>query len=154
MLTNSNGRDMGLDNIKAHIPRLQKDKVDIRVEVVYTLKEAYDKLGRGSLIVEGESVLLDVSTNNVRGTERTPRTRPERVAWRFEKVARLLLEKGASEVCMCKVKPMSFMDVDQYCHMSEDACPGTPCLWGQHSDWRKSPEEGWLPHLTVLLHGA
>ena len=122
VLTDSNGRDMGPDDIKAHIPRLQRDRVDIRVEVVYTLMEAYDRVGRGSLKVEGESVLLDVSTNDVRGTERTPRTRPEEVAWRFEKVARLLLEKGALEVCMCEVKPMSFMDVDPYCNAISDVC--------------------------------
>jgi hypothetical protein len=47
-LTDSNGRDMGPDNIKAHIPRDQRDKVDIKVEVVYTLMEAYNRLGHGS----------------------------------------------------------------------------------------------------------
>jgi hypothetical protein len=113
---------MGPDNIKAHIPRLQRDKVDIRVEVVYTLMEAYDRVGHGSLKVEGESVLLDVSTNNVQGTKRTPWTWPEEVAWRLEKVVQLLLEKGALRVCMCKFKPMSFMDVDPYCNTISDIC--------------------------------
>jgi hypothetical protein len=71
----------------------------IWVEVIYTLMEAYDKLGRGSLKVEGEAVLLDFSTKDLRGTKRVPRTRPDEVAGRFERVARLLLEKGA--VCVC-----------------------------------------------------
>jgi hypothetical protein len=54
IFTDLNGRDMGPDNIKAHIPIHQRDKVDIRVEVVYTLMEAYDRLGCGGLKVEGE----------------------------------------------------------------------------------------------------
>jgi hypothetical protein len=33
-----------------------------------------------------------------------------------------LLEKGALEVCMCKVKPMNFMDVNPYCNAISDVC--------------------------------
>jgi hypothetical protein len=84
------------------------------VEVIYTLMEAYGKLGRGSLKVEGEAVLLEVSTNDVRGTERVLQTWPHEVAGRFERVARLLLEKGAVGVCVCEVKPMNYMDVATY----------------------------------------
>ena len=122
VLTDSNGRRIKPDNIKAHIPRHQRDRFDIRVEVIYTLMEAYDKLGRGGLKVEGEAVLLDVSTNDVRGTARVPRTRPDEVAARFERVARLLLEKGAVGVCVCEVKPMNFMDVTPYSNAIHSAC--------------------------------
>jgi hypothetical protein len=55
VLMDSNGSDIGPDNIKAHIPKHQRDRFDIRVE-------AYDKLGRGSLKVEGE-----VPTRNRKG---------------------------------------------------------------------------------------
>jgi len=84
--------------------------------------ETYDKLGRGDLKVEGEAVLLDVSTNDMQGTKRVPRTRPDKVATRFERVARLLLEKGAMGVFVCEVKPMNFMDVTPYSNAIHSAC--------------------------------
>jgi hypothetical protein len=51
VLTDSNRRDIGPDIIKAHISKYQRDGFNIRVEVVYTLMEAYYRLGRGSLNV-------------------------------------------------------------------------------------------------------
>ena len=47
ILTDSNGRGMKPTNIKAHIPGDQRERFDIRVETVYTLVEACNKLERG-----------------------------------------------------------------------------------------------------------
>ena len=122
ILTDSNGRGMGPVNIEAHIPSDQRKRFDIRVETVYTLVEACDKLERGGLDVDGRVVILDVSTNDVRGTPRVPRARPDEVGQRFERVARLLFEKGAVGVVGCEVKPMNFMDVTPYSWAIHSAC--------------------------------
>ena len=122
VLTDSNGRGMRPDNIKAHIPRDQRDRFDIRVEIVYTLMEVCGRLERGGLDVCGRAVILDVGTNDVRGTAGVPWVRPGEVGERFEMVARLLLEKGAVGVVGCEVKPMKFMDVTPYSRAIHTAC--------------------------------
>ena len=122
VLTDSNGRDIGPNDIKAHIPKDQRGRYDIRVVVAYTLMEVRDKLERGVLQVEGETVILDVGTNDVRGTGRVPQSGSGDVGWRYERVGRLLFEKGAVGLVACKLKPMSFMDVAPYSWAIHSAC--------------------------------
>jgi hypothetical protein len=158
VFTDSNGRDMVPENIKAYIRKDKRDRFDVRVEVVYTLMETWDKVERGVLKVEGKTVILDVSTKDVRGTKRVPRSRPDEVGRRFEGVARLLLDKSAVRVVGCEVKPMNFMDVTPYSWAIHSAC-----LWlrtlghqvhGCQTHRCKSPEEGRLSHLSVFHHCA
>ena len=92
------------------------------METVYTLVEACDKLERGGLDVDVRAVILDVSTNDVRGTPRVPRAWPDEVDQRFERVVRLLLKRGAVGVVGCEVKPMKFMDVTPYSWAIHCAC--------------------------------
>jgi hypothetical protein len=72
--------------------------------------------------VKGAVVLLDVGTNDVRGTRATARASPEVVADRIGKTIRALKEKGARAVIICEIKPMAFMDVRPYCHAIHLQC--------------------------------
>ena len=122
VLTDSNGRDIRPDDIKAHIPKDRRGRYNIRVVVAYTLMEVWDKLERGVLKVEGETVILNVGTNDVRGTKRVPQSCPDDVGWRFERVGGFLFEKGAVGLVACELKPMSFMDVVPYSWAIHHAC--------------------------------
>jgi hypothetical protein len=114
ILTDSNGRDMAPELIKAHIPKDQRNGRNIRVETIYTLAMARGKLTGGLLDVDGARVVLDVGTNDVRGTDRMARIEPDAFARRYGEVVRLLKEKGAVEVVACELKCMGFMDVTPY----------------------------------------
>jgi hypothetical protein len=76
IMTDSNGRNVRPDLIKEHIPKEQRDGLKIRIEIVYTLEMAHGKLKRGALNVAGQMVILDVGTNDVRGTNRATRLEP------------------------------------------------------------------------------
>jgi hypothetical protein len=93
--------------------------------------EVWDKLEQGVLKVEGETVSLDVGTNNVRGTERVPRSWPGDVGWRNKRVRRLLFEKRAAGLVTCELKPMSFLDVALYLWAIHSACLRL-CTHGHH----------------------
>jgi hypothetical protein len=67
-------------------------------------------------------VILDIGTNDVRGTGRVPQSRPGNVGWRYERVGRLLFEKRAVGLVVCELKPMSFMDVAPYLWAIHSAC--------------------------------
>ena len=72
ILTDSNGQDMGPNNIWAHIPRDLRGRGRgpiIRVEIAYTLMMVCDSLERGALRVQGAVVILDVATTDLRGTD-------------------------------------------------------------------------------------
>jgi hypothetical protein len=92
------------------------------VVVAYTLMKVWDKLEREVLQVEGETVILDIGTNDVQGTGRVPQSGPGDVGWRYERVGRLLFEKGAVGLVACEMKPMSFMDVAPYLWVIRSAC--------------------------------
>ena len=125
ILTDSNGRGMEPGNIEAHIPRESRGwghRSNIRVEVAYTLLMVYERLQRGALKVDGAVVILDVTTNDVRGTTAMAQVEPDEVAWRYERVVRLLKQKGAVEVVCCEVKSMRFMDVTPYSNALHSLC--------------------------------
>jgi hypothetical protein len=94
---------------------------DIRVEVVYTMMEAYDRLARGDLKVEEEKVLLDIRWTSVE-------IREGGVAIVRERQGEGVHVRGkAHELHGCNpvLQHHPF-------RMSEDVRPGTPCLWGDH----------------------
>ena len=124
ILTDSNGRGVVPELIKAHIPKERRNGLNIRVETIYTLMMAHDKLAQGALKVDGAVVVLDVGTNDVRGTNRMARMEPDGYARRYGEVVRLLIEKGAVGVVGCELKCMAFMDVTPYSNAIHSLCAG------------------------------
>ena len=122
IMTDSNGRNVRPDLIKEHIPKEQRDGLKIRIEVVYTLAMAHEKLKKGALSIAGAMVILDVGTNDVRGTNRAAQLEQNVFRQRYEGVIRLLREKGAGGVVGCELKGMSFMDVQPYSNVIHSLC--------------------------------
>ena len=113
VIVDSNGEGATSDSIKNHIPRVERDSYDVKVEVAYTTDEAYNKVDRGLIDVRGAYVVLDNLTNDVRGSavrKRPPLSPPELTT----KVARLrekLIAAGAADIVVCEIKPMEMTDV-------------------------------------------
>lgn len=114
ILTDSNGRDATEERVKCHMPREEREKVKVDIVVAYTLPEVCQKLRRGEIEVRGSMVVLDIATNDVRGTRASPQTSPTMVAERAGTAIDLLVEKGCTGVVLCEVKPIHFMDVTPY----------------------------------------
>ena len=70
----------------------------IRVVTAYTLHEVFDRVWNGDILVEAVSVILDVATNDIRGTRRQPRAMPEEIVERLGRMMDVLKRKGAGGV--------------------------------------------------------
>jgi hypothetical protein len=68
--------------------------VKISVHTTHTLLEVFEKVEDGRIKVEGAKVILDVTTNYVRGTRGLSRVTPEEESVRVGKVITALKEKG------------------------------------------------------------
>jgi hypothetical protein len=129
ILTDSNGACVTADTIRRYIPREKRCTSRIRVHTTYTLFEVFEKVGDERIKVEGAEVILDVSTNDVRGTRGLPRVTPEEVSDRVWKVVATLKEKGASGVTVCETKPMKLMDVTPYSNLLQQRCRERKVGW-------------------------
>ena len=114
ILTDSNGREVTEERIRCHMPREDSEEVEVEVVVAYTLFEVCQKLRRGEIEVRGAVVILDVTTNDVRGTRASPQTSPAEIAERAGTTIDLLAKRGCEWVVICEVKPMRHMDVAPY----------------------------------------
>ena len=78
----------------------------IEVAVVYTLDEAYRRIDRGEIQVEGATVLVDNLTNDVRGTRSRPAVTPQQLVRLVDGLRNKVMAAGAAAVVVCQLKPM------------------------------------------------
>ena len=97
-----------------HIPKERRKEIDIEVVVAYTLEEAYRRINRGELSVEGAVVLVDDLTNDVRGTRHRPSVSPLQLVRLVDILRRKIMAAGAAAVIVCQLKPMETVDVTPY----------------------------------------
>jgi hypothetical protein len=122
ILTDSNGAGVTQETVRRHIPREKQQGRRIRVYTAYTLFEAFDKVRDGRIKVEGARVVIDVTTNDMRGTRGLPRITPEELVDRVGKLIATLREKGAKGVTVCEPKPMTLMDITPFSNMLYRKC--------------------------------
>ena len=113
-LTDSNGSQVSQDSIMTHIPREKRRELEVEVAVAYTLEEAYRRIDRGEINVEGAIVLIDDLTNDVRGTRYRPSVSPQQLLQLVDNLRRRVMAAGAQAVIVCQLKPMQTIDVTQY----------------------------------------
>ena len=99
--------------MRRHLPREEKD-VDIRIEIPYTIEQAYHQVGNGAVDVSGATVIIDLLTNDIRGNSRCPAASPEQLVWRVDQLRGRLREAGAVASVVCQAKPMEVADVTPY----------------------------------------
>ena len=80
MLTDSNGRGVTPDTIKNHGSEEEKERWEIQVVQVLTLREAWDRLRRGDIRVDGARVVVDCVMNDVLGTRKRGQAESREVA--------------------------------------------------------------------------
>ena len=68
VITDSNGRGTSANSIKNHVPSEEREGLEIEVVVAYTMEEAFHRIRRGEIEVEGKVVVVDSVTNDVRKT--------------------------------------------------------------------------------------
>ena len=110
-LTDSNGREATSNSILNHVPREWRDKFDVRVVPAYTTEEAFIRVGNGDVDVRNAVVVIDVLTNDVRGTRQREAVSPEDLIWRVGMLRQRLREAGATATVVCQIKPMEVVDV-------------------------------------------
>ena len=120
ILTDSNGRKATAHSILNHVPSQWREIFDIQIEAVYTTEEAFSRVGRGEVDVRNAVVIIDVLTNDVRGTRQRPAVSPEDLVWRVDMLRRRLREAGAKASIVCQLKPMEVADVTVYNTMLDD----------------------------------
>jgi hypothetical protein len=81
--------------------------------------------------VEGKRVIVDVMTNDLRGTRGMARVMPEEVMDRVGKVVAAIKEKGAKEVAVCEAKPMSLLNVTPFTDLLKRRCLASKIGWCQ-----------------------
>ena len=120
VLTDSNGKGATSDSIRNHLPRNEKDSLQIEVVVAYTTTAAIDKVDRNSIDVSGATVVIDNLTNDARGTQGRPAMTPRELVNSVAKLRQKLTAAGASSVVVCQLKPMQVTDVTPYNTMISD----------------------------------
>ena len=120
ILTDSNGREATQDSIKNHVPRERREELEIEVAVAYTLDEAYRRIDRGEIRIEGAVVLVDTLTNDVRGTRSRPAVTPQQLLRLIDGLRRKIMAAGAVAVVICQLKPMQIVDVTPYNELLSD----------------------------------
>jgi hypothetical protein len=131
ILTDSNGAGVTGDTVKRYVTKDKQRIGRIRVCTAYTLFEVFDKVQSGKMKVDGARVILDVTTNDVRGIRGLPRVTPEEIAGRVGRVVATLKEKGAKGVTVCEIKPMTTMDVTPYSELIRRRCQEKKINWCQ-----------------------
>ena len=112
--TDSNGSQTTPNTIMNHVPRAKRKEIDVEVVVAYTLDEAYRRIDRGEIDVEGAIVLVDDLTNDVRGTRQRPAVTPPQLLRLVDNLRRRVMAAGAQAVTVCQLKPMQTVDVTPF----------------------------------------
>ena len=120
VLTDSNGRGATHETIMNHVPRGEREEMEVEVVVAYTLDEAYRRIDRGELRIQGAVVLVDNLTNDVRGMRSRPAVSPQQLLRLVDGVRRRVMAAGAVAVVVCQLKPMQTADVTPYNELLND----------------------------------
>ena len=80
----------------------------------FTLDGAFYSVDRGECDVRGATVIVDVLTNDVRGTRNRPPVTPQTLVRMVDGLRRRLLDGGATAVIVCQLKPMQILDVTPF----------------------------------------
>ena len=116
----NNSRLKPANSIKNHIPRGERDKYDITVQVSYTTEEATHRVDRGDIVVRGATVVLDNLTNDIRDTGTRKAATPQELLRRIDRLRKGLYAAGATAMVTCQIKPMQTTDVTPYNTMLSD----------------------------------
>ena len=111
ILTDSNGREATPDSIMNHVPREWRGRCDIRVVPAYTTEEAFNRIGSGDIDVSDAVVIIDLLTNDVRGTRQRAAVSPDQLVWKVDQLRQRIRVAGATAVVVCQIKPMEVVDV-------------------------------------------
>ena len=114
VLTDSNAKDATHHSILNHVPREEREGVEIEVVVVYTLDRAFFCIEKGECDVRGATVVIDALTNDVRGMRSRPAVSPQQMVRLVDRLRKRLTEAGARAVVTCQLKPMQSTDVTPY----------------------------------------
>ena len=126
VITDSNGRGTSANTIKNHVPKEESEGLEIEVVVAYTMEEAFHRIRRGEIEVEGKVVVVDNVTNDVRKV---------REPWEVtRRVGKLLdvLEKAAA-VVVVQVKPIRSLDVTDFNKAIHRLCVSREGVFGCHT---------------------
>ena len=94
-----------------HIPRKEREALDISVVVAYTTEDAARQISGGSINVRGATVIMDNLTNDIRGTRLRAAASPQELVRNVDKLRGRLKAEGAADVVVCQAKPMQIADV-------------------------------------------
>ena len=114
VFTDSNGKRATQDSIRNHMPPGKREKYEIQMVVAYRLEDAYSRIAKGHVNVENAYVILDNTTNNVRGGKNHAAEPPDLVTARVATLREFILSKSAKAVVVCQLKPMTRVDVRPY----------------------------------------
>ena len=114
VLTDSNAKDATHHSILNHVPKEEREGVEIEVVAVYTLDRAFYSIERGECDVRGATVIVDALTNDVRGTRVRPAVSPQQLLRLVDRLRRKLMAAGARAVTTCQLKPMQSTDVTPF----------------------------------------
>ena len=92
----------------------------MKIIPVYTTEEAIQRVRRLDIDVCNAKVVVDVLTNDVRGTRQRPAASPEELVERVDRLRRNLLAAGADGIVICQLKPMEVVDVTPYISVVHD----------------------------------
>ena len=115
----SNGREE-TNSIKNHMPRDSRNFHDIRVIPAYTTEEAFRRVADGDIDVRDAVVVIDLLTNDIRGTRNRTAASPEELIWRVDKLRARLKEAGAVASVVCQAKPMEVADVSAHNYLLDE----------------------------------
>ena len=129
VITDSNRRGASANSIKNHISREEREGLKIEVVVAYMVEEAYHRIRRGEIEVEGKIVVVDNVTNDVRKV-----CDPWEVGRRMTKVLDAL--EGAAAVVAVQVKPIRHLDITPYNETLHHLCTTRKGVFGCHTQIR------------------
>ena len=118
IFTDSNGKETKDNSVKNHIPRNQRDSLDVTIIVAHEIDDAVRMLAQGEVNVMGATVIIDNLTNDVRGNRRRPPATPEELIQRLDRLGRWL--RMAEDIAVCQIKPMQCTDVSPYNRLLND----------------------------------
>jgi hypothetical protein len=131
ILTDSNGVEITQESVRRHILGQKRQNYKIRVHTTHTLLEAFSKICDGKIEVKGKRVIVDVTTNDLRGTRGMARVMPEEVVDTVGKVVAAIKDKGAKGVVVCEAKPMSLLNVTPFTDLLQQRCLARKIGWCQ-----------------------
>ena len=111
IITDSNGRGATTNAVLSHIPDNEKGGLNIDITTLYTIEEAYYRIKRGDVKVEGKIVVVDCVTNSIRGRGGRLRTTPREISREMKILLDVIKDKKALAITVCEVKPIRHLDV-------------------------------------------